>query len=203
MPANSYTDLNTILAALGDYEILGHGFTVESGSATVLAVAFNGYNSDFVDIVAPAPGEDDLHPALEGRIKAPAEAIEGSTIDVEFTDPVDAEYFSGGTIQAYLFSEPRLLGSPQVTAGEFQVTLPAGVTGEHRLAVYDNDGWIIGWTAIAIGSASDQSGGPGTTAGTGAKSLAATGAEESRLPLAGLALAAAGAGALMLRRRHG
>lgn len=211
VPANVYTDLDSILAALGDYEILGHGFTVESGSAIVNSVSFNGHASTFTEVTVPAPSEDDLYPVLEGRITAPATAVAGSTIEVGFADADDAEYFSGETVNAYLFSDPIALGSAQVAAGRFQVTLPAGVTGTHRLAVYGTDGWIIGWTSIAIGAGSGTTGGDGTAAGagtgaasgTGAKRLAATGAAETWLPLAALGLAAAGAGALLLRRRNG
>ncbi|GGH48739.1 choice-of-anchor I family protein [Microbacterium album] len=97
--------------------------------------------------------------------------------------------YAGQTVYAWLFSEPVYLGAHVVTEeGTITVTLPAGVTGDHRIAVYDAEGNIIGWTEISIP----------------ADRLAATGA--AQLPLgiafAGATLLVAGGLLQVLRRRQ-
>lgn len=50
VPANTYVPLSDILAALGNYEVLGHGFTVDRGVAVVYSVSFNGYEHVFYQV---------------------------------------------------------------------------------------------------------------------------------------------------------
>lgn len=89
----------------------------------------------------------------------------------------------------YLFSSPTFLGRYTVGAdGTIAVTLPAGVTGNHRIAVYALDGTLLGWDTITI------------TRSRGA--LAATGATVLPVLVTGGLLLAAGLVLLGVRRRR-
>lgn len=196
VPADTYTDLNSIIAALGDYEIIGHGFTVEAGTALVKNVSFNGHATTFATApapIVPAPKPSDLTPETEGRISAAPTAAPGATITIE----VGAEW-AGQTVDVYIFSEPRHLGAHLVSAaGTVEVVLPADMSGVHSLAVYAADGTLIGWQTITLASGG----------GAGGAKLARTGAEETAVlgtgiaALAAIVLGGAAIGSQALRRR--
>ncbi|MDX2377686.1 LPXTG cell wall anchor domain-containing protein [Microbacterium sp. LRZ72] len=81
------------------------------------------------------------------------------------------------------------IGSGTVdAAGNITVTIPADAAlGTHRLAVYTEDGELLGWTSIQI---------------VAEGSLASTGSEQSGSALAlALMLLLAGAGVIAVRRR--
>ncbi|MGO1944982.1 MAG: LPXTG cell wall anchor domain-containing protein [Ancrocorticia sp.] len=60
IPANGSASLAEILDALGNYEVLGHGFTVDSGQVLIESVSFNGYEHVFTqDATVPDDGDDD------------------------------------------------------------------------------------------------------------------------------------------------
>lgn len=97
------------------------------------------------------PSAEDLTDAARGTVSVPAEAPEGTTITVSV-----GQGLAGTQVWAWLFSSPVLLGSPTVDAdGTITLRLPAGVSGEHRIAVYDSAGALIGWGPIAIVAAQD------------------------------------------------
>jgi hypothetical protein len=129
------------------------------------------------------PTDSDLTPGTQNGVSGPKTAAPGETIVVT----VDGDH-TGETVDAWLFSTPRLIGSPVVSVtGTIAVTIPLDtVAGMHRLAVTDADGTVIGWYGLQV------------TAG----SLASTGA--APLPVAPFALAAlvAGAFALLIARRR-
>ncbi|MCL2423216.1 MAG: hypothetical protein FWD11_04885 [Micrococcales bacterium] len=92
------------------------------------------------------PRESDLVAAAAGKITVPNTAVAGSTVRVR----VGAEY-AGQDVYAYLFSDPVYLGGYTVSdRGTIDVTLPPGVTGAHRIAVYALSGVLIGWDSITI-----------------------------------------------------
>ena len=68
---------------------------------------------------------------------------------------------------AYIYSDPVRLtgpdGSPYVTvkkdaAGKYYVDayIPAGYSGDHKIALQDADGAIQGWTAVTVGDKADE-----------------------------------------------
>ncbi|MFT4305497.1 MAG: HtaA domain-containing protein [Microbacterium sp.] len=132
-----------------------------------------------------SPSETDLTAATRDLISAPAQLREGQT----FAIAVGTEHI-GSSVSAYLFSTPTALGTHTVTSsGTITVTLPEGVAGEHRLAVYAADGSLIGWMTVTISAA-------GVLAATGADVVAPLGAAIAAL-LLGAAFWAVG-----IRRRR-
>jgi LPXTG-motif cell wall-anchored protein len=71
--------------------------------------------------------------------------------------------------------------------GPVRVTLPAGLSGAHRIAVVDEDGTLIGWDNITV-AALDE--------------LAHTGTDLGAPIRTALVLLLAGAGLLVLRRKR-
>lgn len=152
------------------------------------------------------PSEDDLLPELEGLIEVPDWAWEGATIAVEV---IDGE--PGAEVGAWLFSEPLALGEHALDAdASFEVTLPEGVTGDHRVAVYDDEGQILGWDSIEIRPLAEPTPTPVPTTpepvptdgwtppGSG---LPDTGAEVLTAVIIAAAVLAAGIGAFLFSRR--
>lgn len=96
--------------------------------------------------------------------------------------------YAGDSVDVYVYSEPELIGSGIATQASITVTLPTNLTaGVHKIAVYDEDGFLIGWTDIAIQLAN------GSTADTGAHVAGAL--------FVAVALLVAGATVLSTRRR--
>lgn len=143
---------------------------------------------DCVSAVEPGgdpepPTEGDLTPGTQNGVSGPKSAAPGETIVVTVGDE-----FSGDPVDVWLFSTPRLLGSPVVSgAGTVAVTIPLdAVAGMHRLAVTDAEGAVIGWYGIQI------------TAG----SLASTGSTPAPVGAAALVLLAGGALVLLVGARR-
>ncbi|MFL0389306.1 lamin tail domain-containing protein [Curtobacterium sp. 179-B 9B NHS] len=132
-----------------------------------------------------APGVSALVDGNRGSVSAPSNVRAGSSLTID----VGTRY-AGERVAVWLFSEPRLLGTPVVAAdGTVTVAVPTDVpAGQHRIAVAAFDGTVLGWTGITIDPA------------TG--SLAFTGAELGGGIAAALLLLAAGAGVLVARRRR-
>ncbi|QIM19196.1 LPXTG cell wall anchor domain-containing protein [Leucobacter coleopterorum] len=145
-----------------------------------------------------APNENQLSPALEGKVGAQPTAVAGAQVKIFV-----GTQFAGKEVDVYVFSEPTYLGRHKVDSdGNVTVTLPAGLTGSHRLAVYDG-GELIGWNRIIIGDSTDGSTGTGFVAGTVTTSrLAATGSETAgTFALLAAGSVVLGAASLLVRRR--
>ncbi|TPW77616.1 ExeM/NucH family extracellular endonuclease [Schumannella soli] len=163
----------------------------------------------------PPVGADDskLTIDLQGKITIDiTSAKPGSTIKIN----VGIE-FAGTWVSAWLHSTPVALGGWQQVAsdGTISVTIPADApAGEHRIAVQDADGDVIGWSAFTVLAAN-----PGTNPGTGAgnggtgsgssnpsasgsSDLAATGIDATAGMIGALALLLAGAALVVIRRRR-
>ncbi|MBA8815410.1 2',3'-cyclic-nucleotide 2'-phosphodiesterase (5'-nucleotidase family) [Microbacterium halimionae] len=93
--------------------------------------------------------ESELTPGNAGDVKVIAgDLVPGGTVTVY----VGIEY-AGDWVSAWLRSAPIFLGWYQVDAvGNITVTLPAGVTGDHRIVIQDADGNLIGWQEVTIGA---------------------------------------------------
>lgn len=111
--------------------------------------------------VAPAADSAALHQLPRGSVTAPASNVAGGTITVT----VGAEH-NGEIVSGWLYSTPTFLGQAVVVNGTATLTLPAGMTGSHTIAVTSSSGELIGWAPISIQAAG----------GAGGDSLAATGA---------------------------
>lgn len=112
-----------------------------------------------------------------------------------------------GDIGMWLFSDPVSLGVKSTSAdGTVSVTLPTGVTGEHRLVAVDESGAVIGWQNITIAPAQEQqrgsaSGAAGDDGGSSIEQLPSTGASMLLAGVAVLALLAGGDITAITRRR--
>ncbi|QCB94684.1 hypothetical protein E5225_15080 [Cellulomonas shaoxiangyii] len=131
------------------------------------------------------PAVDELTEATRGGFTAPATVGPGGTL-------VLSGLPAGAVLHAYLFSVPTDLGVATVAAdGTLRLTVPAGIAaGTHRVALYRADGTLLGWQYVEV-----------LAAGTGAGTLAVTGADPQAAGLAAALLVAAG-GALVLARRR-
>jgi hypothetical protein len=128
--------------------------------------------------------------SARGPVSVPAAAKPGDTVTVTV-----GRSLAGDLVNVWLHSTPTLLASTTVTAaGTVQVVIPAGTApGAHRIVVVAEDGTLIGWDDIRVGSDTAASQIPGTLASTGAN-LALPG-------LLALLLVLAGGTVLVLRRR--
>lgn len=122
--------------------------------------------------------------AQSGPVATPDEVTAGATIDV-FVGTA----YAGQTVDLWMFSTPSYLGQFVVNAQGYVtgVTLPAGVTGTHRIVVVDSNGTVIGWDTTRIAGL-PVTGAPDATSGS-----VLTGA---------IALLLAGGLVLTLRRRR-
>ncbi|TFD87369.1 hypothetical protein E3T61_15215 [Cryobacterium lactosi] len=128
--------------------------------------------------------------SARGPVSVPAAAKPGDTVTVTV-----GRSLASDLVNVWLHSTPTLLASTTVTAaGTVQVVIPAGTApGAHRIVVVAEDGTLIGWDDIRVGSETAASQIPGTLASTGAN-LALPG-------LLALLLVLAGGTVLVLRRR--
>jgi surface-anchored protein len=98
-------------------------------------------------------------------------------------------------VAAWMFSTPTLLGGDWVRAdaqGTLAVRVPADApAGTHRIAVFAQDGSLIGWAAVEVAEA---------TGATPTDSLAVTGSGVTPLLVVALLALAAGTGAVLLTR---
>lgn len=150
----------------------------------------------------PAPKNELLNPGSKGGITAPSHVTEGSTIDVGIKGAGENQ-----RVGMWLFSDPVSLGVKSTSAdGTVSVTLPTGVTGEHRLVAVDESGAVIGWQNITIAPAQESQPGSdsGATAGdreSSIEQLPSTGASMSLAGVGVLALLTGGALTAITRRR--
>ncbi|WP_210769061.1 GH92 family glycosyl hydrolase [Ruania alkalisoli] len=139
------------------------------------------------------PSESDLVDELRDTIEVPATIVRGGDVTVGLAQGV------AGDVTGYLFSDPVALGTRTVEDASVSFAVPSDATlGEHRLAVYDADGALIGWSQTrVIDAVGDQ--GPGQDEGPGLD-LPSTGA--SIVGALGLALLLLMIGALLVLRRR-
>lgn len=121
-----------------------------------------------------APDPTELNADNRGGIAVSAPVKPGSTVTVAIGSDR-----AGTTINGWVFSEPRYLGSTVVSAdGLAQFALPTDVAaGAHRLAITSTDGALLGWSPIEVRTADDSappagggSAGPGSEPGVGSGS---------------------------------
>ena len=95
----------------------------------------------------PVPPVDaaDLTDDVRGTVSVP------EVVAPEQTVPVTVTGVDGETVSAVLFPGAVSLGTPTVTAGGFEVTIPAGTSnGQYKIAVLDSDGELIGWDDTTV-----------------------------------------------------
>lgn len=73
----------------------------------------------------------------------------------------------------YIYSDPVRLGSADGKASAVRVdkdgkayveyTIPAGYSGDHKIAVYDDSGNLLGWTPVTVGKPGDDNGNNGNS----------------------------------------
>lgn len=118
---------------------------------------------DPTDFVAPAAA--DLTDDNRGAVQVPPSAKAGAKVFVFV-----GKDFAGEVVRGWMYSTPALLGRAVVNPeGYAEFTLPAGVTGDHRIAIYGQlfRPWdLIGWGNISIGGAGANAAGA-TLASTG------------------------------------
>ncbi|MGO3886592.1 MAG: hypothetical protein ACTJHU_09875, partial [Mycetocola sp.] len=103
------------------------------------------------------PQESDLTDDNRGSVTVPESAHQGDTITVTV-----GQELAGQTVRAVLFSDP-LVFDPQAVSeeGTMSVTVPAETAeGEHRLAVYAEDGSVLGWDDLLVVAAAEGSSDP-------------------------------------------
>jgi hypothetical protein len=100
-----------------------------------------------------APSVKDLTADAKGGIEAPGTVAPGDTIIV--TVP---EAKIGSTVTAVAFSEPQELGDLTITEDStVALEVPADFPeGDHRLAIYDDEGEILGWQDVTVAAAVDE-----------------------------------------------
>lgn len=140
----------------------------------------------------PDPVADaQLTPATQGGISVVSgERTPGGTLTVRV-----GTAHAGEWVAAWLHSDPVFLGWHLVDAtGEITVTLPAAITGAHRLVIVDADGEVIGWQSLTITAATPVATAAPTTAlpstGGDASGAAWTALLAALVLLAGAGLAA-------------
>ncbi|MDR0847259.1 MAG: S8 family serine peptidase [Lactobacillales bacterium] len=123
---------------------------------------------------------------------------------------------AGDTITAYIYSDPTLLGTYTVqedSDGKYiNVKIPDGFTGDHKIALYNASGELVGWTPVTLASGSvatptdlpttgSASAGKGNLPTTGIH-LPQTGEEAAAwIAYAGIVILAVGGTFVFLRRR--
>ncbi|NYF09713.1 hypothetical protein HDC94_000869 [Leifsonia sp. AK011] len=108
------------------------------------------------------------------------------------------EEWEGAWIGSIIHSDPAFLGWRVVTDGTVVIPVLAGMTGEHRVALHDANGEMIGWAAVSIPTPSGET--PPNQQGPGTQALASTGLSiDGGLVLAVILLAA---GAIVIVRRR-
>ncbi|WP_211255137.1 lamin tail domain-containing protein [Microbacterium ginsengisoli] len=97
--------------------------------------------------VPAAPGEGDLIDANRGGATAPGSAVAGSVVTIA-VDPAHA----GKIVHGWIFSTPTYLGVGVVALdGSVSFTIPAGLpAGDHRIAVVDASGAVLGWSPLTV-----------------------------------------------------
>jgi len=135
-------------------------------------------------VETPAP-ESALTPATQNAVQIQG----GTTLQPGQTITIHVgEEYAGDWVSVWLRSDPLLLGWYRVDElGNITVTLPAGVSGAHRLIVQDAEGNVIGWQQVQIGALPSTGQDGGSILG---------------LSLVALLLVGAGVSARTIRRRR-
>ncbi|MDH6179999.1 LPXTG-motif cell wall-anchored protein [Microbacteriaceae bacterium SG_E_30_P1] len=158
-------------------EIGGERYSTVSATATVWSTAPD---------AAPQP----ITPTSANKGSGITATVTGGVITVN----VDRSW-NGLWVGAYVHSDPVFAGWHVVTDGTFALPVPAGLTGNHRVALHDANGDILGWVQVSIPTA-------GGSAAPGPQALASTGSSmEGILALAALLLLG-GATVVIARRRR-
>ncbi|MFT8572609.1 InlB B-repeat-containing protein [Bifidobacterium aquikefiri] len=165
---------------------------------------------------------DDQPAALDPAALLPTEALNDSNRGTASGSPVaaagsiyrislgkESSVHVGELVFAYIYSDPVLLTDTngrkshivqQASDGTLfiDVKLPADYSGEHKIAVYDADGRIVGWVSVTLASTTKQE---KTESNVAVVPLAATGSSIGRLMW--LTLVAAGLSTIIftIRRR--
>jgi len=123
----------------------------------------------------------------------PDTAERGETIEIV----VGAEN-AGRSYEVWMFSSPRHLATATVNAaGELLATIPSDAAlGEHRIAVAQTDGTLLGWDDLRVVDTA-AAGGPGA----GGDGLASTGVAVGGAAALALLLLLAGTLVVIRRRR--
>jgi hypothetical protein len=148
---------------------------------------------------APAENPEPITPTSSNKGDGITASVTGSLITVSL-----GKQWNGAWIGSIIHSDPAFLGWRVVADGTVVVPVPSGMTGEHKVALHDANGEIIGWAAISIPVPStetpDGETPQGQQQGAGPKALASTGLSiEGVLGLAALLFAA---GAIVIVRRR-
>lgn len=221
-----------------DIMMMRVGFQTDEESWTGTANGFgteSGTEGHFVDIPAfmtkaepKAPSDSDLNTGNKGDVVAPSNPVADSPSRIyikQLSDQckanVDGENTPDCFWSGYIYSSPTQLtdptGAPFLTVKKddkgyyVEPLLPADKTGEHKIALLDQNGDLAGWTAVNIAAkpaapptsankASDVKTDPKAAANGG--ELASTGASVAVVVIAGVASLVAAAGALVLRRHR-
>lgn len=211
-------------------ENLAYTITEEDNSATIIAKLYNHGHEVLaesapvaltvntkqpVDPTLPEAQKPSLAPAVPDAKQLEEVAAGGITLDKSsakagetVTIKVDSGIEEGGKwIAAWHFSTPTLLGGDWLLTaadGTVKVQIPLDTkAGDHRIAVFDRNGSLLGWQPISITAA--------PTPGTGDKpeqpkkpaaQMPATGAAISPLLIGGAAMLIVVGAALVLSRRR-
>ncbi|MGN5734544.1 glycosyl hydrolase [Arthrobacter psychrochitiniphilus] len=149
-----------------------------------------------------AAGNESLTTDLEDRITlSDSTVVPGQTITATLGDS------SVGTfVSAFLYSAPIDLGGWQIVDPNAQIrlTIPTSTSiGEHRIAVQNTNGDVLGWAALSVIAAGTTESDTNAAANSG--QLASTGVNSGfpSLKVSGLLLLLAGCALIVLRRRRG
>ncbi|MCU1407105.1 MAG: ExeM/NucH family extracellular endonuclease, partial [Glaciihabitans sp.] len=153
-------------------------------------------------------------PAPAGSISLTVEREDLIDLDVSVVLPGDSititvgSQYIGQYVAAFLYSTPVSLGGWMLVDGngQIEVTIPSDApAGEHRIAVQDAAGNVIGWTALTIASSTIGAGSGSTpvpVTGTEAGNLASTGTDSASALMVASLLLFLGAAIIVIRRRR-
>ena len=124
-------------------------YATNSATATVWSTAPEG---------EPAP----ITPTASNKGTGITASVTGGLITVSLGDEWD-----GAWVGSIIHSDPVFTGWRVVTDGVVSMPVPAGLTGDHRVALHDAAGDIIGWAAITIPTLGSGNAAPQALASTG------------------------------------
>ncbi len=114
--------------------------------------------------------------------------------------------YEGQSVSGALFSEPLSLGNAVVANGTASLLVPADAPlGAHRLAIYNADSELVGWTEVWVVAAvhdTDPAADADQIPVTGELSLTGAGGFGMAVLALGL-IGLGGAAVVVARRRHG
>ena len=93
LAANTATDFETVLAAIGDHDVIGYGFFVDTDKvATVKSITFNGATTDFAKEATPEePGDGDDQGAADGDDQGAADGDDQGAADGDDQGAADGD----------------------------------------------------------------------------------------------------------------